>query len=755
MRLEWALYWARRGFKVFPCHPRTKDPATVDGFHSATTDELEIYRWWAANPEYNIAYWVAGSGLFMVDTDVRAEADGEKLWMELGGVGYDETLTIRTPSGGYHRLFKAPEGVDFVQDSSGRDFGFNIDTRFQGYGLLPGSYVVEAAKGYEGAYELAHDAEPLLMSGMVLERAKRRTPHAPAVVNAKPRTKVSEGERQGVLERLDELAQEITDAPAGTGNATTLSVATRAGGYVAAGQITMDDALGALGPAADARDHLDTLRRQLEWGAKAEPRPWTVVQPALQERISKRPEKAAEPTTQTIGGSALMPKPSNPMEVCRRILADHFTQGGVQTLRHAEGQYWEFARTHWTPRKKDYVVGRFYQILERAHYATQRGDVPWEPNSNSVGRLEEAMRVGILGMEDHVIDNEGVFTESGAFDFKSEQWVAPSIGRFNTACLPFNHDVKAECPRWLSFLESSLAEDQTVLLQEWFGYVVSGQTRRHKLMLLTGVTRGGKSTVANVLKALVGDDFTTRLRMADFGNPFGTARLENKSLCIVEEAKWDLRFEGAKAVSMLKDLSSGGELIVERKGVDSYITRQRARFCIVSNDMPRFSDASGAMSNRMLHCEFRVSHLGREDLGLEDALLGELPGILNWALEGLARLEKQGQFTLPESTSELREDIERQQSATASFIKDWLVVTGDNEDKIAADAVYAAAKQYAEENHHGYEPTYSGLLNDLKNVVGVSKGKARIPGRPNTGAVFRGVKFADGLVLQMPAQTHF
>ena len=41
----------------------------------------------------------------------------------------------------------------------------------------------------------------------------------------------------------------------------------------------------------------------------------------------------------------------------------------------------------------------------------------------------------------------------------------------------------------------------------------------------------------------------------------------------------------------------------------------------------------------------RVCPEGHRDPGLKDKLRAEMPGILNWALQGLARLHQQGGFT--------------------------------------------------------------------------------------------------------------
>src|SRR5690606_40106778 len=75
---------------------------------------------------------------------------------------------------------------------------------------------------------------------------------------------------------------------------------------------------------------------------------------------------------------------------------------------------------------------------------------------------------------------------------------------------------------------------------------------------------------------------------------------------------------------------------------------------VCSSDLPNFADASGAIARRFIVLTMRHSFLGRENIRLTRELLEELPGILNWALDGLARLEQQGGFTEPASRSEER-----------------------------------------------------------------------------------------------------
>ena len=68
------------------------------------------------------------------------------------------------------------------------------------------------------------------------------------------------------------------------------------------------------------------------------------------------------------------------------------------------------------------------------------------------------------------------------------------------------------------------------------------------------------------------------------------------------------------------------------------------RFAILTNELPKLGDASGALGSRFILLLMTNSFYGREDHGLTDRLLTELPGILNWAIAGWADAEAQRPF---------------------------------------------------------------------------------------------------------------
>lgn len=134
--LDAALAYAAEGTPVFPCIPGGKKPLTEHGFHDATTDEATIRRWWADEPEANVAFSPHSVGLSVVDLDgPEPAAAWDVAVLENGGT--TDTKTVLTPrEGGVHLYY---EGELPPTQSK---LGFHIDTRGRGsYALLPPSVI--------------------------------------------------------------------------------------------------------------------------------------------------------------------------------------------------------------------------------------------------------------------------------------------------------------------------------------------------------------------------------------------------------------------------------------------------------------------------------------------------------------------------------------------------------------------------------------------------------------------------------------
>src|SRR6185312_7025553 len=129
-------------------------------------------------------------------------------------------------------------------------------------------------------------------------------------------------------------------------------------------------------------------------------------------------------------------------------------------------------------------------------------------------------------------------------------------------------------------------------------------------------------------------------------------------------------------------LSISGEdtVTIDRKFKPAWTGRLATRFLILSNELPSILDASGALASRFIILKLTECFYGREDLGLLDRLLAELPGILNWSLAGLARLRKRGYFTQPKTAEGLVDDLNKLSSPIGKFVGDFCILGPDKKE---------------------------------------------------------------------------
>jgi putative DNA primase/helicase len=270
--------------------------------------------------------------------------------------------------------------------------------------------------------------------------------------------------------------------------------------------------------------------------------------------------------------------------------------------------------------------------------------------------------------------------------------------------------------------------ESLALLAEYVGYVLSGRTDMQKMLLLIGPTRSGKGTIARALTALLGRGHVTGPTLASLGTNFGLSPLLGKPLAVISDARLG-DTPSHTVVERLLSITGEDMLTVDRKYREPWSGKLPTRFVILSNELPKFRDSSGAIANRLLILQMTESFLGREDRTLDKRLAAKLPGILNWALEGLNRLTDNDRFTVPDSSEDAANLMMDLASPMSAFVRDCCVRTPDpsaippdeNIVRVSRDALYAAWKSWADENGHqaGSKSTFGrnlrAVVPDLKS----------------------------------------
>jgi putative DNA primase/helicase len=241
----------------------------------------------------------------------------------------------------------------------------------------------------------------------------------------------------------------------------------------------------------------------------------------------------------------------------------------------------------------------------------------------------------------------------------------------------FAYDPQAPDPvRWLAFLQQLWPDDPktTEALQEWFGYLLTPDSRQQKILFLLGPRRSGKGTIARVIRELIGPGNVAGPTLNSLAQNFGLAPLLDKSAAIIDDARLSSKTDTAVIVERLLTISGEGVLDVDRKHREQVTGKLNTRIVILSNELPRFNDPSGALIGRIIVLRFTKSWYGKEDHGLFDALRAELPGILRWAVAGWKRLRDRGHFVQPPDGAELLRHLEDSASPIGEFLREQCVI---------------------------------------------------------------------------------
>jgi putative DNA primase/helicase len=439
-----------------------------------------------------------------------------------------------------------------------------------------------------------------------------------------------------------------------------------------------------------------------------------------------------------------LPPPTDPMAVARAILMREHANGGAP-FRYWNGEFYRHAGTHWTMVDKTMINKWLYGVTERAYYLKEvkgvNEDRSWAPDRRKIGNLAHAMSDGLLAYDGE--EDRCIALQNGVYNLKTDRVDPHHPGRFNLTALPFAYDADADCPRWRAFLESVLPGDSEAqdFLGEWFGYVLSGRMDLHKMLSLVGPKRCGKGTIARVMEALLGTEAVTSPTLGQLGGAFGEESLIGRKLAIMSDVRWTPA-ASAEATPVLLAISGGDSRDVSRKNRVAWHGYLGVRFMMMSNDLPNFRDASGALPYRMMQLHFTQTFAGRENLTLTDELIKELPGIFNWAIRGLHALTARGRFNPPASGEAIAAEVRRMASPHQAFIEDFCEID-DKAETPVPELLRAYGQWCRREGRTEDKPTTASLSRGLRTT----EQRIQVAGRRTLGngqkvTVLRGVKLA-------------
>ena len=257
-----------------------------------------------------------------------------------------------------------------------------------------------------------------------------------------------------------------------------------------------------------------------------------------------------------------------------------------------------------------------------------------------------------------------------------------------------------------------------------------------KAVILHGQQNTGKSTTLDVYKALIGSENCSGVTLAALARTTDTgdymrSMLNGKLVNVASDVGDTVADSG-----LVKTLISGEKLAVRNIGKQPYDMDTYARIVCGMNKLPLPFFSDPALTRRLAIILFdQQIETADVKIGFTDEIIAnELPGVLNWILEGLDRLLQKGRLDPPACCIAEMERMKVEVDQVSSWLDEKRYQKGDSET-VSVKSVYPDFEEFCKENgYRGKEiptkPVFTKQLRDMGYKV------ERLNGRVGTVLYF-------------------
>ncbi len=420
--------------------------------------------------------------------------------------------------------------------------------------------------------------------------------------------------------------------------------------------------------------------------------------------------KAEAPAVDARGKRIL--DPTDPYQTALRLRGELFPDA-----IHTNDDWLEWRSGAYRVTEDETVKSLLWKELDEAKVRVPQKQGPptldrFKPNRAKVGEIVAAMQGIVHQPADTMappvwLDGDGpppleiVALRNGLLHVPTGELLPPTPRFYTRNALDLDFDPNVPEPmEWLAFVEDVLPDSAARdLLQDFMGYLLVPDVSQQKILLMVGPPRAGKGVTQRIITQLVGEGNTCSPLSGDLANA-GVGMMQpliGKTVAFMSDARFGRHAHGHAVTEKLLTISGGDNITISRKHKDAWTGQLPTRFVMLSNELPGLRDNSPALANRFVPLLFEKSFLGREDPTLADRIIGaELPGILNWTLDGWRRLRERGRFLLPRASQEAIEEILELGSPVAAFVRQFCIL--GPEKRVDKRMLFAKWKEYRKES---------------------------------------------------------
>jgi putative DNA primase/helicase len=345
---------------------------------------------------------------------------------------------------------------------------------------------------------------------------------------------------------------------------------------------------------------------------------------------------------------------------------------------------------------------------------------------------------------------------NGTIDLQAMEFRPHRREDFLTKKTGIPYDPRATYERWSKFMVDITQGNADVAryLQKAVGYTLTGRVLEHVLFILYGTGANGKSTFKEILLNLFGDYAfslpNNSLMVSGNINPEGAspvlASMRGARFCVATEPS----AEGRLNEALIKIATGDDEITCRQLYKSPFSYPPQFSLWLLTNARPRVHGTDHGLWRRVKMIGFNARFEGaNEDKRMKDKLRAELPGILNWALEGLWLYNAEG-LTEPKCVQDLTKEYRGENDQVGQFTDQCVLQDGalPANRSVGQTELYQRYKEWALQSGENYVLNARQLRSELQ-AREWREGRDRVRDRVWLGRTLG--KRDSGLRLQDPA----
>jgi putative DNA primase/helicase len=301
--------------------------------------------------------------------------------------------------------------------------------------------------------------------------------------------------------------------------------------------------------------------------------------------------------------------------------------------------------------------------------------------------------------------------ENGTIDLRTGEFREHRREDMITKIARVTYDAAADCPVWKQFIREIMDYNTELIgfLQTAAGWALTGDTSEQVMFILFGSGANGKSTFLNTVMNLLGDyaiAASTETFMKKNGEQISNdiARLRGTRFVTTVETE-----QGKRLSEPLIKQITGNDVMTARFLYGEFFDfTPTFKIFMATNHKPTIKGTDYGIWRRIKLIPFTTTiSRDKQDKHLEEKLLREGPGILNWLIEGVKRWFAEGlaePMAIRNATEEYRDEMD----VLGSFIKECCI-QGPGAS-IRARELFRAYQEWCEENNeHAFSERFLSM----------------------------------------------